>query len=91
MDVFSGVNGFTNNNNYLPTANMECNEQIGQSHKRRRCDEDVYCQMTPTNCHGKLLQLWRYDKIKKQFFIAQSFLFTNHQDFCMIQTLLQVV
>lgn len=37
---------------------------------------------------GKVVHMWRYDKVKRKLFIAQSFLFTCPQDFTVIQAVL---
>ncbi|OWF37681.1 uncharacterized protein LOC110467160 [Mizuhopecten yessoensis] len=40
---------------------------------------------------GQVLHMWRYDKSKKQLFIAQSILFTCPQDLVVIQAVLHSI
>ncbi|XP_052776970.1 uncharacterized protein LOC128214510 [Mya arenaria] len=40
---------------------------------------------------GHVVHLWRYDKHQRNYYIALSFLFTNHQEFLRVQSFLQQV
>ncbi|XP_046568953.1 uncharacterized protein LOC124277345 [Haliotis rubra] len=48
-------------------------------------DQGSYSQTVP----GRVLHLWKYDKLEKKLYISRSFLFTNLQEYMTVQQFLQ--